>query len=191
MFKNLFKEKEKTPEVLIEELLQGLLEKGGFELSFKITKKNEEEISVEIFGEDEGLLKTKEGRFLLALQTYLNRVLRHHFFKDNIFVRLDSGNFFEEREQRLFDLAEKLRDKALDSGRKVYFKKPLSPYQRRKVHQLLEEAGDVLTSSEGDGFYKNICITPKRAKDSYEDDEYEDNNSQGNSYEDSDEESFE
>ncbi len=160
MFKKLFKGKEKKPSVLVEQILQDLLEKGGFLLSVEIREINGEEIFVDIFGEDEGLLKTKEGRLLLALQTYLNRVVQHHFFGQSVFVRLDSGNFFEEKEQRLLDLADKLKQKALSTGRPVYIKKALSPFQRRKVHQFLTEDGEVRTSSVGEGFYKNICITP-------------------------------
>ena len=160
MFKKLFGGKEKTPASLVEQVLQDLLEKGGFLLSVEVREISGEEVFVDIFGEDEGLLKTKEGRLLLALQTYLNRVAQHHFFGQNVFVRLDSGNFFEEREQRLLDLADKLKQKALSTGRPVYIKKALSPFQRRKVHQFLTEDGEVKTSSVGEGFYKNICITP-------------------------------
>ena len=160
MLKKLFKGKNKTPKDLVEQMLQNLLEKGGFLLSAEVEQKNEREISVDIFGEDEGLLKKKDGRLLLALQTYLNRVVQHHFFGQNVFVRLDSGHFFEEREQKLLDLADKLKQKALSTGRVVYFKKALSPFQRRKVHQFLTENGEVQTSSVGEGFYKNICITP-------------------------------
>ena len=164
MFKKLFKGKETSPQKLVEQILQDLLEQGGFSLSVEVQQK-EEEIAVEVFGEDEGLLKNRDGRLLLALQTYLNRVVQHHFFGENVFVRLDSGNFFEEREQRLLDLAEKLKRKALNTGRPVYLKKALSPFQRRKVHQLLTKEGDVKTSSIGDGFYKNICITPADCED--------------------------
>ena len=166
MFKKLFKGKEKTPVALVEQVLQDLLEKGGFLLSLEIKETNEGEIFIDIFGEDEGLLKTKEGRFLLALQTYLNRVVQHHFFGQSVFVRLDSGNFFEEKEQRLLDLADKLKQKALSTGRPVYIKKALSPFQRRKVHQFLTEDGEVRTSSVGEGFYKNICITPSSGNQS-------------------------
>ncbi len=161
MFKKLFKGKEKDSKALVEQILQDLLEKGEFELSTELRQKEDGEIAIEIFGEDEGLLKTKDGRLLLALQTYLNRVVQHHFFGQNIVVRLDSGNFFEEREKRLLDLADKLKNKALSTGRPVYLKKSLSPFQRRKVHQFLAERGGVKTSSIGEGFYKNICITPK------------------------------
>lgn len=167
MFKKLFKGKDKSPSSLVEQMFQDLLEKGGFSLSVELTQTKEGKIFVNIFGEDEGLLKAKDGRLLLALQTYFNRVVQHHFFGQNIFLHVDSGNFFEEKEQRLLDLASKLKQKALSTGKPVYFKKALSPFQRRKVHQFLTERGDVKTSSVGDGFYKNICISPV-AQDSAE-----------------------
>ena len=160
MFKKLFKGKEKTPGILVEQILQDLLEKGGFSLSAEVEQNEEGEVIIDIFGEDEGLLKTKEGRLLLALQTYFNRVVQHHFSGQNAFVRLDSGNFFEEKEKYLLELADKLKQKALSTGRSVYLKKALSPFQRRKVHQFLTEGGEVRTSSVGEGFYKNICISP-------------------------------
>ena len=159
MFKKIFGGREKTPKSLVEGLLTDLLEKGGFLLSAEVNETKDGMLSCELFGEDEGLLKTRDGRFLLALQTYLNRAVRQNF--EGVSVSVDSGHFFEEREKRLLDLAERLKEKALSSGRPVYLKKALSPFQRRKVHQFLEEGGEVRTSSVGEGFYKNICISPR------------------------------
>ena len=166
---NLFGGKKKQAQTVIKELVSQLLEGGAFSLSFQIEKEKEKENSfkLDIFGEDEGLLKTKDGRFLSALQTYLNRVVRHNFEEQAVFIRLDSGHFFEDKEQRLLDLADKLKQKALSTGRPVYLKKSLSPFQRRKVHQFLTEGGAVKTSSVGEGFYKNICITPTSSKGSF------------------------
>jgi len=160
MFKKLFKSKEKTPKDLLEHILQDLLNKGGFSLSFELTQKNETQIDVEIFGEDEGLLKTKQGRLLLALQTYLNKVIQHNFLEESVFIKVESRGFFKEQEEQLLHLADKLRQKAISSGRAVYLKRSLSPFQRRQVHQFLEKDGGVKSSSVGSDFYKNICITP-------------------------------
>lgn len=160
MFKKLFGGKQNRPKDLLESLLQDLFEKGGFALSADFKVKKGGEIFIELFGEDEGLLKTRDGRLLIALQTYLNRVTQHHFFDQDVFVRLDSGGFFEEKDKWLLDLVEKLKQKALSTGRPVYLRKDLSPFQRRKVHKFLAELGDVKSSSVGEGAYKNICISP-------------------------------
>ena len=165
MFKNLFKEKEISPKDLVGKLLQELLERGDFQLSFSIDQKDQE-IFINLFGEDEGLLKTRDGRLLLALQTYFSRVVQAHSQEEEFFVRVDSENYFDERDERLLDLAEKLKEKAIATGRSVYLRKALPPFQRRKVHQLLNKDNQVKTISEGDGFYKNIRIVPSSLKDS-------------------------
>ena len=155
--------KEKNPANFLEQFLQELLDKGGFELSFdlKINDKNSsrKEIFINLFGEDENLLKINHGRFLLALQTYCNRLIQHHFLNKKFFIRVDSSSYFEDKDKRLLDLAQRLKKKALYTRQPVYFKS-LPPNLRRKVHQFLSEDAKVHTSSVGDGFYKNICITP-------------------------------
>ena len=171
VFKNFFGDKPQSAKNVVEKLLQDLLEKGGFQLSFSVDQKDQE-IFVDIFGEDEGLLKTKSGRFLTALQTYFNRVVQAQFFDQGFFVRVDSGDYFAEKEEKLFDLAQKLKQKAISTGKPVYFKKALPPFQRRKVHQLLGEDNQVKTVSEGEGFYKNICIVPAGLESSAEDGNY-------------------
>ncbi len=161
--KSWFKGKQNSsPVEFAEQNLKLLLQKSGFALSFKV-KQKEEDIIIDLFGEDEGFLKAREGRLLLALQFYLNRVLQHRFFsqQDESFVlHLDSRGFLTQKEEKLLFLASRLRKKALSTGQPVWFKKALSPVQRRKIHRLLAERGDVKTSSVGDGFYKKICISP-------------------------------
>ena len=165
MFKKIFKDKEMTAKDMMEKILQDLLEQGGFQLSFSIEQK-EQEIFIDIFGEDEGLLKTKDGRLLLAFQTYFNRVVHAHYPDDEFFIRVDSGNYFDERDEKLLDLVRKLKEKAVATGKAVYLRKALPPFQRRKVHQFLNTDDQVKTISEGEGFYKNIRIVPSSLKTS-------------------------
>ena len=164
-FKRFFKGKEPEHIMFIDNLLQTILEKARFELSYTL-KQREEEILIDLKGDDEPLLKSKEGRLLFALQVFLNKAIQNQFSGKGFIVNLDSDGFFEEKEQRLLTWAGKLRKKALATGRPVYLKKSLSPFDRRKVHQFLAEDGDVQTSSVGEGFYKTICISPSKATSS-------------------------
>ncbi len=168
LFTKWFKSKNSTPAGVAEHLLQELLDRGGFLLSFNIeTNSVTGEIFIDIFGEDEHLLINKDGRLLLALQTYLNRAIhRCSSREEGAFVRIDSGAYFQQKDQQLLHLAEKLKNKALQTGQPVYFKS-LPPFQRRKVHQFLSKDKQVQTISVGDGFYKNICITPNQLKRSF------------------------
>lgn len=162
-FKALFKEKNPPPAELVENTLQLLFEKGGFSLSFKL-KQQKDVLFVDIYGEDEELLKAREGKLLQALQVYFSRILQRKQIASKetglITLYMDCGKFLEEREEKLFFLVGKLRKKALSTGQPVYLKKSLPPFQRRKIHKFLAEEGGVETSSIGNGFYKTMCISP-------------------------------
>ena len=158
--KSLFKSKP-TPVGVVTELLENTTRVGGVDLKYKVEQK-ESQVVVNIHGEDASLLCSKDGKFILALQVYFNKVLQHCFAEKKYFVKIDCKGFFREKEEHLLDLARKLRKKALTTDRPVYFKKALPPFQRRKIHQCLAKEGGVHTSSVGEGFYKNICVSPQK-----------------------------
>jgi len=162
IFKNFFKEKPSEEVSVLENLLKVLIKKGEFLLDYTIDQK-EQEIRINIEGADEPLLKARDGRLLLAIQGYLNKVVQNRFPQKNLIVHTDSRGFFAEKEEKLLNWAGKLRKKALATGQPVYLKKVLPPFYRRKVHQFLAQRGDVKTSSVGEGFYKTICISPVKS----------------------------
>ena len=156
---NIFKGKKKGPKGLVSKTLTEVLEEGGFLLSFHV-KEDEEGIQVDIFGEDEGLLKSKDGRLLSALQTYLLRVLQKEFPDERHRVFVDSGGFWGEKREKLLDLTDRLVKKARETGRPAVFKKPLSPTQRALIHKRVSGSEGVFSQSQGDGVYKVVKILP-------------------------------
>ena len=156
---NLFGGKKSSGQKLITEVLSELLEGGQLLLSFQVEQK-EETLSVDIFGEDEGLLKTKRGKLLLAIQTYLSQVAHKNFPEEKIRVSLDSNGFWKEQEEKLLSLADHLIDKALSSNRPVVFKQALSPYQRRLIHEKVSGNTGVRSQSFGSGVYKSLKLIP-------------------------------
>lgn len=147
---------------VIEETLQGILESGNFDLSFDIDEEDGEYF-VELYGDDEEVLKSKEGQLLDALQLFTKRVLQHQFPEDNYHVNFDSGGFREAANEALLDLADKLKGIALDKGKSVYFR-ALPPKDRKVVHQYLAEDGRVKSRSVGEGHFKKIKIYPVKGK---------------------------
>ena len=164
---NLFGGKKNSCQELITETLSELLEGGQLLLSFQVEKK-EENLMVDVFGEDEGLLKTKKGKLLLALQTYLSQVAHKNFPEDKIRVCLDSNGFWKEQEEKLLDLTDHLIDKALNSNKPVVFKQALSPYQRRLIHEKVSESEGIRSQSFGSGVYKNLKLIPDTFKNEKE-----------------------
>ena len=118
---------------------------------------------VEFSGEDEGLLKEKEGQLLDSVQLFITRVLQHRMPDNKVNVEMDCGGYREEANQELIDLAEKLKEIALARKKSVYIR-ALPPKDRKVVHQYLADDTRVRSRSIGDGLYKKIKIYPANLK---------------------------
>ena len=163
----LFNQKNPSPDELIKAVLEDIIEKSSFKLSFQLESK-EEGFDIDIFGEDEGLLKAKNGKLLQALQTLLARVLRRAFPDKEYKLVVDSNGFWEEKEERLLSLVEGLVKKALDTNTPQVLKKPLSPNERRLIHEKVSGNTGVRSLSLGDGIYKTMKLIPDTYRDSSE-----------------------
>lgn len=151
--------KSEGPESLVEELLNELIQLGRFDLKFEVKPLTEGTIQVDISGDDEEMLTSKEGQLLDAFQLYIRRAVQHQDPESNINVNLDCSNFREQANEALIQLAEKLKGIALDKGKSVYFR-ALPPKDRKVIHQYLAEDGRVKSRSIGDGHFKKIKIYP-------------------------------
>lgn len=151
----------------VRETLEGLIEKGGFDLEFDISSstddKGEPQITVELRGADEEILKEKEGEMIESLQLFLKRVLQHHFPEDRTNVVIDSNGYREESSQALIELADKLKGIALEKGKPVYFR-ALSPKDRKVIHQYLAGDQRVKSRSIGEGLFKKVKIYPVKGQ---------------------------
>lgn len=150
---------------LVETTMQGLIEKASLDLQFQVssdTSGETEEIMVELSGADEDLLTEKEGALLDAFQLFFKRALQHQLPDARVNVSFDCNGYRDESSKALVDLAEKLRDKALEGGRSVYMR-ALPPKDRKIVHQHLANDERVRSRSVGDGLYKKIKIYPVKA----------------------------
>jgi len=150
---------------IIEDTLDGIFGRAGFDLSYDLHSDDQGQIQVEIFGNDQQTLVDKEGQLLDAFQLYLKRVLQHQLPEDKVNVFCDSNGFREEANQELIKLADKLKKIALDKNKSVYFR-ALAPKDRKVIHQYLAEDGRVKSKSVGEGHFKKIKIYPAKAEKS-------------------------
>lgn len=151
---------------LVEETMQGLIERAGLDLSFQVRSDasgETEEITVELSGADEELLTEKEGALLDAFQLFFKRALQHQLPDARVNISFDCNGYRDESSKALIDLAEKLKEKCLDQGRSVYFR-ALPPKDRKVVHQHLANDDRVRSRSVGEGLYKKIKIYPVKAQ---------------------------
>lgn len=154
----------KESQSLLKDVLEGVLERSGLEISFDLKPKTEGEfsiIAVEFYGEDEKLFTNKDGILLDAFQLFLRRALQHSEPEDNTQITCDCNGYREKANQALVELAEKLKKRALDQGKTVYLR-ALPPKDRKVIHQFLASDGRVKSRSVGDGLYKKIKIYPNK-----------------------------
>jgi spoIIIJ-associated protein len=120
-----------------------------------------ERIILDAHGSESGLVIGKKGATLDALQYLVNRIV---FRKpgESAGVTVDAEGYRGRREDSLTDLANRLAEKAVRSGRPVPVE-PMNAHDRRVVHMALADHPGVTTESEGEGMARRVVIFPKRA----------------------------
>jgi spoIIIJ-associated protein len=102
------------------------------------------------------------GEMLDALQTLAGAVanIGNDEYKR---VVVDCENYRLKREDTLKDLAKKLANKAVKTGRKVTLE-PMNPFERRIIHSALSTSEEVKTESQGNEPNRYIVIIPNNLK---------------------------
>lgn len=104
------------------------------------------------------LLIGKRGQTLNALQQ-LSQLVVNKFSNQFLMVRLDVENYRERRQESLEQLADRMADKAIRSGKKVEFE-PMPSYERKVIHHALSRRIDIETFSVGTDPNRYLVIEP-------------------------------
>lgn len=153
-----------TVDQVVDETLKGVLDLADLQLTYDIVSSTDEQVTIEVAGSDEELLRDKDGQLLDALQFFMKRVIQHQLPESKVEVVFDSKGYREESNQALLDLAEKLKQVAIEKNRSVYFR-ALAPKDRKVIHQYLANDERVKSRSIGEGLYKKIKIFPASQAD--------------------------
>ena len=100
-----------------------------------------------------------------AFQTYLLCAVKKKFPDSKPLIIVDSNGFWEEKQSRLFALVDDLAEKALAEKRPMELQKPLSPNDRRLVHERISANKQLKTVSFGEGFFKSVKLVPVNIQD--------------------------
>ncbi|MCR5650186.1 MAG: protein jag [Lachnospiraceae bacterium] len=120
------------------------------------TKENE--MNIDLSGDDMGVLIGKRGQTLDSLQ-YLTSIVVNKGQKEYIRVKVDTENYRSRRKETLENLAKNLAYKAKRTKNPVSLE-PMNPYERRIIHSALQNDKYVTTHSEGEDPYRKVVITP-------------------------------
>lgn len=127
-----------------------------------VSEYNEEdqEISLNLEGEDMGILIGKRGQTLDSLQ-YLVSLIVNKGTEGYLRVKLDTENYRERRKETLETLAKNIAYKVKRTKRPVALE-PMNPYERRIIHAALQNDKYVTTRSEGEEPFRHVVITLKK-----------------------------
>ena len=128
----------------------------------------EKELSINLAGDDMGILIGKRGQTL----QYLVSLVVNRESEDYIRVKLDTENYRERRKETLETLAKNIAYKVKRTRRSVSLE-PMNPYERRIIHSALQNDKYVVTRSEGEEPFRHVVISLK--KDYSKKDRYQDN----------------
>lgn len=120
----------------------------------------EDNLCVDVSGEDMGLLIGKRGQTLDSLQYLTSLVVNKGNFS-YIRVKLDTENYRSRRRETLENLARNIASKVKRTRKPVHLE-PMNPYERRIIHSTLQSDPGVSTHSEGEEPYRKVVVTLKK-----------------------------
>ena len=140
--------------VSVQEFLNDFLK--NFENTKYEIKIEKEFLSVEITGEGSTKLIGYRGETLNSLQTIINSVANKSS-DSKVRVILNVGNYKEKREKALEELADKISKTVIKTGKSITLE-PMVAYERKIIHNRLQQNSKVRTYSIGDEPYRKVVI---------------------------------
>lgn len=120
---------------------------------------NQDNPILEIEGEDSGLLIGRRGETLSSLQFLVNYLLQRRMGHHSRII-LDVEGYKERRNRAMRELANRMADKVVTTGRPVTLE-PMPASERRMIHIALAEHPKVSTQSAGEGTGRKVRISKK------------------------------
>ena len=184
-------ENEVVIEVLEEPVVKGLIFKKSTQAKVKLTKKpsdaqravefldglfdlinvhatteivrDDDKICINLTATNSSFLIGYRGEVLDALQALASAVanIGREDYKRLV---VDCEDYRAKREETLTQLANRLAEKAVRTGRKINLE-PMIPFERRVIHTALVDNTEVKTESEGKEPNRYVVIVPNELRD--------------------------
>jgi|SRR3989338_2233798 len=148
------KKEKKIIESTISELLKLLDIDGTFEIADA-----EEGIDVVLDTKDSGLVIGYHGDTLESLQLVISLCIAKRLDKF-IRVSIEVGDYKKNRTEWLRSLAQTTKERVISEKKEIALPE-LKSWERRIVHMLLKDDGDVVSQSQGEGRDRVLVVSPK------------------------------
>ena len=151
-----------STEERIEQFVKGLLEHMGSDAVPHAMKTADESYSVDLVGENLGILIGRRGETLDAIQHLANYAVNRGQNK-RVRINVDAENYRLKREESLQRLAQKVAGKVTKYRRNITLE-PMNAYERHVIHAALQDYPDVTTYSTGTEPNRRIVVAYSRYK---------------------------
>lgn len=144
--------------------LQGIIDRMGIAATVTFGRGEDGGARLTVESGDGALLIGRKGRNLSAMQYLVNRMISRGDTAENTErLVVDVEGYVDRRRQALEELARDQAAKAKE-GRRTIRLKPMSPWERRIIHLVLQNDEDVRTYSLGESLYRSVVIAAKNAE---------------------------
>ncbi len=151
-----------STEERIEQFIKGLLEHMGSDAVPHAMKNADDSYSVDLVGENLGILIGRRGETLDAIQHLANYAVNRGAAK-RARINVDAENYRLKREESLQRLAQKVAGKVTKYRRNITLE-PMNAYERHVIHAALQDYPDVTTYSTGTEPNRRIVVAYSRYK---------------------------
>lgn len=145
---------------VVRDFLLDLLDAFGLEGDVAATPAEEGAIELDVTGPDLGLLIGPKGQTLQAIQELSRSVLqRAHPGEVHARVRVDVSGYRQRRREALERFVRQIAEDVKSAGVQKALE-PMSPPDRKVVHDTVNEIDGVHTVSEGEDARRRVVIIP-------------------------------
>ena len=156
----------KTPARKAEEFLKEVFFYMGLgDLFLEVTEDSPEHCDIRACGDKVGYIVGKHGETLDSLQYLASLVANSGKSSEETFckIRLEAGNYRENRKKVLESLGKNLAIRSRGLGKKLSLE-PMKSYERKIIHTAIGNIDGVRSWSEGEGNMRHVVVMPKNLK---------------------------
>jgi spoIIIJ-associated protein len=145
------------PASRVRAILERVVDELDVEASVEVVEVDEEIVG-RIEGQDVGLVIGRRGQTIDAVQLLCYRAA-FRGRQDRKRVVVDAAGYRERRREAVERQADRAAERSLKTGKEIELE-PMSPTERRAVHQYLKDRPGIETFSEGEEPERCVIVAP-------------------------------
>jgi spoIIIJ-associated protein len=144
-------------EAKMTEFIMTIIRKLDCDGKIRVERREKKKIVFAVDSKDSAIIIGKKGKTLDALQL-LTTLYATKINKSEPKIILDCERYRLHHDESLVRMAWSVAAKVRSTKHSILLE-PMNPYDRRLVHSVIAETGDIETNSEGEGLYKQIRVS--------------------------------